>query len=446
MDKSLTGLFVLSGFILLNAALKMAYGALINAPKTELKEMADAGNRRARRSLQLAEDATRLLASQQLVDLLLRFAMAVITAVVLIPPLHDALVDHDINAAVADVMTYGGVLLTVALLVLIIGEMLPVNIALRYANTIALWSAAPIDTLSRLLAPVLYLAQWISGQFAAPFVGRSSRTLVTEEEIKMMVDAGSEGGAIEDEEKEMIYSIFQFGDTVAREVMVPRIDMIAFEIHTPLNEALTTIVEAGHSRIPVYEESIDHIRGLLYAKDLLTLWKDGEMQRPLREILRQAYFVPESKKAGDLLTELQQRKIHLAIVVDEYGGTAGLVTIEDLIEEIVGEIRDEYDFDEEEIYERVSENEYICDAGIDLDDLNRLLDVSLPTDESDTLGGFIFSRLGEVPVEGAIIEAGRLRIEVLSVDDRRIRKIRLVRVPPAEKTPEAAEEVNSENT
>ena len=228
----------------------------------------------------------------------------------------------------------------------------------------------------------------------------------------------------------MIYSIFQFGDTLAREVMVPRIDLVALEIDTPLPEALSTIVDAGHSRIPVYEESIDHIRGLLYAKDLLVVLRDGHMERPLREILRPAHFVPESKKAVDLLQDLQQRKIHMVIVVDEYGGTAGLVTIEDLIEEIVGEIRDEYDFNEEEVYQKVGENEYICDAGIDLDDLNRLLDVSLPTDESDTLGGYIFSQLGKVPVEGEQIEADGLHMEVLSVDDRRIRKIRVIRIPP----------------
>ncbi|MBN2304055.1 MAG: HlyC/CorC family transporter [Anaerolineae bacterium] len=430
MDDSLIGLMVLGGVILLNAALKMAYVALINTHKTRLKEMADDGQTRAGRALALANDATRLLASQQLIDLLLRFAIALVAALTLVPPLRDALTGSNVSEPVAAGIAYGVVLVGVAILTLVFGEMLPSNIALGHADAIAVRAVGPVNLLSGILAPALRLLQWISGQFAMPFVGRSSGSFVTEEEIKMLVDAGSEGGAIENGEKEMIYSIFQFGDTVAREVMVPRIDMVALELNTPLPEALNTIVAAGHSRIPVYEESIDHIRGLLYAKDLLVMLRDGSMARPLKEILRPAHFVPESKKAVDLLQDLQQRKIHLVIVVDEYGGTAGLVTIEDLIEEIVGEIRDEYDFNEEEIYQQVGENEYISDAGIDLDDLNRLMDVHLPTDESDTLGGYIFSSLGKVPVEGEQLEANGLSMEVLSVDDRRIRKIRLIKLPP----------------
>ncbi|NDJ79341.1 MAG: HlyC/CorC family transporter [Chloroflexi bacterium] len=440
MDDSLIGLIALGSLILLNALFKLAYGALSNVSKTRLKEMADEDHRGARRALALSNDATRLLASQQIVDLLLLFAIAVVAATSIAPALRDGLIDLDLGATAADIIGYGTALLLVAFITLIFGEMLPAQIAWGHALDIALWATGPINLLSRLLAPVLRVTQWLSGQFASPFVGRSSTSLVTEEEIKMMVDAGSEGGAIEDGEKEMIYSIFQFGDTLAREVMVPRIDIVALAANTPLDEALTTIVEAGHSRIPVFEESIDHVEGLLYAKDLLVLLREGDVDRPIKDILRPAYFVPESKKAGDLLTELQQRKIHLAVVVDEYGGTAGLVTVEDLIEEIVGEIRDEYDFHEEEVYQQIGEHEYICDAGIDLDDLNRLLDVNLPTDESDTLGGYIFSQLGKVPIEGEELDAGPLHMEVLSVDDRRIRKIRVVHTPPADETEDVQEQ------
>ena len=440
MNESLTGLLVLGGFLLLNAILKMAYAALINTHKARLKEMAEEGHTRASNALSLATNATRLLASQQLTDLVLRFAIAVVAAVILTPPLRDWLIDQDISARLASWLAYGGVLLMTAVLTLILGEMVPSNIGVGHADTIALWLAGPINALSHLLAPALQAAQWISGQIAAPFVGRSNGTTVTEEEIMLLVDAGSEGGAIEDEEKEMIYSIFQFGDTLVREVMVPRIDMVSLDINTPLSEAVDIIVKAGHSRIPVYEESIDHIRGLLYAKDLLALWHTGDTNRPLRELLRPAHFVPESKKAGDLLTDLQQRKIHLAIVIDEYGGTAGLVTIEDLIEEIVGEIRDEYDINEEEDYQQVNENEYIVDAGLDLDDLNRLLDTELSTEESDTLGGYIFSRLGNVPTVGEQIEAEGLRLEVLSLNDRRLRKIRVTRIAPAAEPEDSREE------
>ncbi len=444
MNTSVTGVLLLGAFILLNAGFKVAYVSLINAHKSTFKEMIDEGNgraKRAQRALALSEDATRLLASQEIVDLLLRFLIAVIAAVALVPPLRDALLETDLHATLVDLIAYGSVLVVVATITLIFGELLPMNIALSQANQIALQAVIPINVISALLAPVLRVAQWASGAISQPFIGKSSIALVTEEEIKMLVDAGSEGGAIEDEEKEMIYSIFQFGDTLAREVMIPRIDVAALEINTSVKEALNTIVDAGHSRIPVYEESIDHIRGLLYAKDLLQAWRDGQTDRTIKDLLRPAHFVPESKKAGDLLTDLQQRKIHLAIVVDEYGGTAGLVTLEDLIEEIVGEIHDEYDFDEEEAYQQVSEDEYIIDAGIDLDDLNRMLNIELPTDEGDTLGGFVYSKLGKVPVEGERTTEGRVELEVLRVDDRRIRRIRLKLVPqPSEETIDTREE------
>jgi CBS domain containing-hemolysin-like protein len=177
--------------------------------------------------------------------------------------------------------------------------------------------------------------------------------------------------------------------------MVPRIDMVAVDIETSLDEALATLIESGYSRIPVYDGSIDNIKGLLYAKDLLSLWRSGDptAQKLIRDIIRPAYFVPENKRADDLLKEMQTRKIHMAMVVDEYGGTAGLVTIENLIEEIIGDIVDEHDVNEEAEYIRHGPQEYTVDGSIDLDDFNELLDVELPTEESDTLGGFIYTHL-----------------------------------------------------
>lgn len=440
MDASLTGLAVLIGLILLNAALKMAYVAITHANKAHLKEMADNGHAQAARALALSQDATRLLASQQVIDLALRFAIAVVAALALVPTLRDQLVEQELSRALADIIAYGGVLFIVGIITLIFGEMLPATLAISFANAIAVRVVGLINIISHLLAPVLRLLYWLSGQFATPFIGRRTIAMVTEEEIKMLVDAGSEGGAIEDEEKEMIFSIFQFGDTTVREVMVPRIDVVALDINAPLPEALNTIVEAGHSRIPVYDESIDHIRGLLYAKDLLAMWRDGNTERLIKDLLRPAYFVPESKKADDLMTDMQQKKVHLAIVVDEYGGTAGLVTLEDLIEEIVGEIRDEYDFNEEEAYQQISDTEYIFDAGIDLDDLNRLLATHLPTDDSDTLGGYIYSKLGKVPSVGETITDEGYVFEVLEVEDRRLRKIRLTVTRPLVAEEEAAGE------
>jgi CBS domain containing-hemolysin-like protein len=195
-------------------------------------------------------------------------------------------------------------------------------------------------------------------------------------------------------------------------------------------EALDTIMEAGHSRIPVYAETIDDVQGVLYAKDLLPYLREGRTDVPLKNILRQAYFIPETKKTSDLLSDLQQRRVHMAVVVDEYGGVAGLVTIEDLLEEIVGEIQDEYDT-EEPFVEFVSDNEYIFDARVDLDDLNRLMNVELPTADSDTLGGFIYTELGKVPVVGDRVFFRDMDFTVESVAGRRIKKVHVERHPPA---------------
>jgi putative hemolysin len=226
----------------------------------------------------------------------------------------------------------------------------------------------------------------------------------------------------------MIYSIFEFGDTLAREVMVPRIDVVAIEVNTSIMEALDVVLQAGHSRIPVYQETIDNIVGMLYAKDLLQYWRSGAENLKLRDILRDVYYIPETKKVDELLQELQQRKVHIAIVVDEYGGTAGLVTIEDILEEIVGEIQDEYD-SEEAFMEFISDDEIIFNGRMDLDDINRIMEIDLPTDRSDTLGGLIYSSLGRMPVIGDKVRIQNVESTVLSVAGRRIKKVKVVRLP-----------------
>jgi CBS domain containing-hemolysin-like protein len=251
---------------------------------------------------------------------------------------------------------------------------------------------------------------------------------IIEEEIKTLVDAGEEGGFIEEEEKEMIYSIFEFGDTLAREVMVPRIDMVAIEVNTSVMDALDVVLQAGHSRIPVYEESIDNIVGILYAKDLLQYWRDDTSSLKLRGILRNVYYIPETKKVDELLQQLQLRKVHIAIVVDEYGGTAGLVTIEDIVEEIVGEIQDEYD-SEEAFMEVINENEIVFNGRMDLDDVNHIMSLDLPTDRGDTLGGLVYTNLGRVPAVGDTTRIKNIEITVLSVVRRQIKKVKVVRLP-----------------
>ena len=299
------------------------------------------------------------------------------------------------------------------------------------------WAArlAPLAAgLVWLTTPLRHVAAALAGQ--GP--GRTTYPVVTEEEIKTLVDAGEEGGAIEVEEKEMIYSIIQLGDTLAREVMVPRIDIQAFDERASLRQVTEALMKTGHSRAPVYRGTIDSVVGLVYVKDMLAAWKEGRQDQPVGGLVRPAVFVPEAKKAVDLLTELQARRVHAAVVVDEYGGTAGLVTVEDILEEIVGEIRDEYDLAEEAAYQQVQEDEFIFSGRIDLDDVNDVAGSSLPTDTSDTLAGFIYSRLGRVPTAGDEIEAGGLRLVVEKITGRRIEKVR------ARRFPEPSEEAESD--
>lgn len=319
--------------------------------------------------------------------------------------------------------------LGLGILVLIVGLILPKLLAVCQPETVVRVTTPLLRLLMGILWPILRLVSGISrllrravGQTRAPI---HEVWMLSEEELRRLVNAVGEA-VIDEDEKEMIAGIFELGQTVAREVMVPRIDMVAVEANTPLLEALDVIIKHGHSRIPVYEGSIDHIVGILYAKDLLAYLRDGRTDVPLREIVRDVYFIPESKHIDELLHELQSKKVHIAIVVDEYGGTAGLVTIEDLLEEIVGEIQDEFDR-EEAFVERLSEHEAIFDARIHLDEVNELLSLNLPTEQGDTLGGLIYSELGKIPAPGERVTLDGVTIEVLSVAGRRIRKVKVTK-------------------
>jgi CBS domain containing-hemolysin-like protein len=424
-DHSTTALIGFLGLVLLSATLSAAFSAVRNARKQTLREMAGDGQRRAARALALGEEATRLLALWQVITILLHFA----AAAVVLSGVQQLLSALSLSQALYIAITLIFLLLG-ALIMLIFGELIPSALAAQRAEQNALRWAPLVTFTMRLLMPLLALVRTLSGLFTAS-AGASS-AYITEEEIKTLVDAGSEEGVIEDEEKEMIYSVLQFNDKVVRELMVPRIDIVGLSAETTLERALQVAVAEGHSRIPVYEGTIDHIVGVLYAKDLLTRLDEANRQRQVREIMRPAYFVPESKRASQLLEELQRQKVHMAIVIDEYGGTAGLITIEDLLEEIVGEIQDEYDPEEEAEYQQIGADEYRFDAGIHLVEVNELLDVELSTEESDTLGGYIFSVLGKVPQVGESFERDGLRFTVESLDGRRIEWVRVLRLPTAQ--------------
>jgi putative hemolysin len=414
----LAGTIFLIGVLLLDMLFTLARCAFVNSHPARLKGLEDEGISRVSRTIHVASEAKQLILSLRAAQSLSRLIVVGLAIFTFTSPL-----------SVSD----GGYLLLIAGLLLGSGlalglfEFLAEQIALRSPERWAIRMTPLVVILVNLLSPIVWfmlrIAGWITG-----VTGEYSHPIVTEEEIMTLVDAGEEEGVIEEEEKAMIYSIFQLADTLAREVMVPRIDILAFEDTTSLVEATETLLRTGYSRAPVYSGSIDNIIGLLYVKDLLAAWCEGKQKQTVASLLRKAYFVPEAKKVDDLLAEMQNMRIHMAIVVDEYGGTAGLVTIEDVVEEIVGEIQDEYDYAEELPFQVLQEGEFLFSGRIDLDDVNQITEAALPKETSETLGGFIYSQLGKVPSRGEVVEAGGLYLVVEEVSGRRIRKVRAHRI------------------
>ncbi len=255
------------------------------------------------------------------------------------------------------------------------------------------------------------------------------RPSVTEEEIHSIIDVGEQEGVINRDEHAMIDAVLDLGDTLVREILVPRTEMVAVEITTPVSEVLETIIEAGHSRIPVYEGDVDHITGILYAKDLLKLWGKLPEEVSIRSICRKAYFIPETKTTADLLKEFKMRRVHMAVAVDEYGGTSGIITIADILEEIVGEIQDEHDPVEQSGISRLDDGSYIFDARSHIEDVEEELNVQIPRGEYDTLGGFLSHLLGHVPVQG---EQGQYGTILFTVEEADARKVSTIKVSIAE--------------
>jgi CBS domain containing-hemolysin-like protein len=309
------------------------------------------------------------------------------------------------------------------LVVFVLAEIVPRTFALQHVERVALSAARPVSVAGVVLRPITRTLVLLANAVMGLIPGRAlpKGPFVTEEELRETL-GGAEEEEIEEEERELIHSVFEFGDTVVREVMVPRIDMVAMPATSTVDEALDTIVGAGYSRIPIYEGDTDNITAVLYAKDLLKRMQELERDQPVSALGRAPLFVPEQKKVAELLRDMQQERIHMAIVVDEYGGTAGLVTIEDVIEEIVGEIVDEYD-QEEPLVEPIDDRSLRVDAKMLIDEVNELLDVRLPHEEWDTVGGLVFGLTGRVPVAGEVVRFDSLEFRTERVTGRRIQKV-----------------------
>ncbi len=293
----------------------------------------------------------------------------------------------------------------------------------------ALWLSGPVQAVNGLLFPLVWgllflTRRWQGGKEET---NGSDMAYLSEEGLRQLIDLNEADTEIKESERRMMASVVELRDTLLREVMVPRIDMVTAPVDLSVPEALDIILAGGHSRIPVYSKNVDSVEGILYAKDVLKLYREGNLGIPISQVMRAPYFVPASKKVDIMLREFQSNRTHMAIVVDEFGGTAGLVTIEDLIEEILGEIQDEYDHESPELT-RLSEDLFEFDARFDLDDAARILVTDLPVKLVDTMGGFIFSRLGRVPVLGDEVENGDWSFRVTQIESSRIKKVQAQRM------------------
>jgi CBS domain containing-hemolysin-like protein len=398
--------------IALAAAAEVSLGAISRA---NVRRLLDEGISRAQALQTLLDDPPRFILALMVLEIL-AFVLAASAAGWLA-----AAAGYQWNLGIPLALLAVGL---AALVVQVVARSLATRSTERTALKLSAFMRGTALLLTPVTAPLLALAGVVLGR--AEQDTSPDNVLLSEEGLRYLINAAEEPGLIEEDEKKMIASIFELGEMVAREVMVPRIDVVAVDEQTTLRQALDVIIQAGHSRIPVYRDSIDNVQGVLYAKDLLLPFRDGRDDAPSTDLMRPAYFVPESKRVDDLLQELQQRRVHMAIIVDEYGGTAGVVTIEDLLEEIVGDIQDEYD-SEAPMAQQIGEREYVFDAQIRLDDVSEILDVALPSEESDTLGGFIYSQLGTMPAVGSRVHYEHLTLEVQTVQGRRILQVRAVK-------------------
>jgi putative hemolysin len=318
------------------------------------------------------------------------------------------------------------------LVILLVGKIIFDFVATSRSFQLSLFLATPLLALNRLASPFLNLSAWLTRVAKGSRARNRPSDRVSPDDIQIIMAEGEEPRKIElidPDEREMIAGIIEMGERYASELMVPRPDVVALDVNSTLDNALNVAIEHGHSRMPVYEEDIDHILGILHVKDLLPAMRHPHREVALREMLRPVHYVPDTARADDILRDLLRNRIHMAVVVDEYGGTSGVLTIEDVIEEIVGEIRDEYDTAEQAPYTHISETEANFDGSISVSEFNDAFGAELPTEESDTLGGLIYTQLGRLPRVGDRIRIGNVELMVAAIEGRRIKQVRALKLP-----------------
>jgi len=438
-DPFLPKLILLAVLILINAFFAAAEIAVISLSETKLKKQAEEGDKKAVRLLVLTQAPDNFLSAIQIAITLAGFLSSAFAADSFSDPLVKWLVEER-NVTALDSHALNNlmvVLITLALsyFSLVLGELVPKRIAMKKTEAVARFTLGPVCAVAAVFRPVVWLLSKSTNAVLRLFGidPKADEEEVSEDEIRMMVDLGEERGAIETSEKELIENIFEFNNTTAEDVMVHRTDMVMVWAEDAGEDVVNTILASGRSRFPVYEEDADHIVGVLNTRDFL-LNAQQDQPKPLRELLRPAYFVPESVRTDVLFRDMQSKKVHMAIVVDEYGGTSGLVTMEDLLEEIVGNIYDEFDPQEEKDIEQVEPGVWKVSGSCDLELVARALDVEFPEgEESDTLGGLVFAQLSVIPEDGSQLEvdACGLHIKVLNFTDRRVEQALVSKLEPA---------------
>lgn len=423
-----TDILIILLLILINGFFVGAEIAFVSVRRTRLDELAESGDRRAQRAQRLMRDPGRFLAVIQVAITFLGALASAVAAVSIVTFVAEPLRGIDLIADQADTIALLLVTFIVSVFSIVLGELIPKGFALGNPDRIALAVSGPITLFAKIVSPLVAVLVALTKLISKPFGIDPTRTPeLSAAEIRLIVEQGSQQGVLEAEEEQMISAVMSLSDSKLHEVMVPRIDIVAIDQEASFDDAVTLVLTEGHSRTPLYKESVDHIVGILYAKDLLRIIAAGGPRPRLRDIMRPALFVPESQAVDDLLNELQRRRVHMAIVLDEYGGTAGLVTIEDLLEEIVGEIQDEFD-EEEPMKVLVRDGEAILDGRADIDEMGELVDPALKLEddeEYDTVGGFVYHRIGRVPVVGDKVNVDPFTITVVKVIGRRVGKVRV---------------------
>jgi len=411
--------FVFAGMSVLAAAFfAAAETAVVFSNKSHLRELSETGNKRAGTVLQLMQERDRLHST-----LLLAEHFFIAFAAVLGMIIAERLIQQTALAAAATVLAS-------TLVIVFFAKLAPKGIASRNPDRIALAVAAPLQLVMKLLSPLSRLLAATADLAAGPGPqGMSCTAVVTEEDIKALINLGEERGSLKEEERELLHKVFEFGDTLASESMRPRTEIVSVPSSVTLQEVLALVSEFGYSRYPVIEDTVDTVIGILYIKDILVAMASAEVKREdgIQRFVRPAYFIPENKRVSELLSEMQRDRFQIAIVIDEYGGTSGLVTLEDLIEEIVGSIHDELEAEEKDV-QIVDEKNFVVSGQSALDEVNELLDTNLQSTDFNTVGGFVFGLFGRMPKVGEQLRYRSLKLEVLELEGRKISKVKVTKL------------------